>query len=826
MRTTCASYASIRKRTVQLRVSLEWLSEYVEIDASPEELAELLSMSGTEVERVHRTGAGVEGVVTGRVVEVRSHPNADNLLLAMVEDGTVVRQVVCGAPNLAAGLKVALALPGARLPAVSSKELRRATIRGVESDGMLVSAAELGISEDASGILEMDPGTPVGVDIHDVLPLEDAVLELEITPNRPDCMSMVGVAREVSALTGSRLRIPSVELKETGEPAGKLARVVIEDPHNCPRYTAKLVTEVRIGNSPPWMQRRLVASGVRPINNIVDVTNYVMMELGQPLHAFDLELLRGSTVVVRLARHGEVLTTLDGVDRQLDDRSLLICDAERPVALAGIMGGEDSEVTPATSSVLIESACFDPTSILLTSKRLGIRTEASARFERSTDPGGTSFAARRAAQLMVELGGGRAAAGEIDQYPLPVSPVSIKLRPERVGRILGSGIARREMVAVLESLQMEVEEFEDIKVTVPTFRVDLHREIDLIEEIARIHGYDRIPSELPGGGGMEGGLSGEQKARRTLADSLVAQGLYEICNYSFMRGEDLDLLKLPAGDELRKAVELVNPLAETGELMRTTLLPGMLRTATFNINRGNRDLALFELGRVFSLTGRGQLPREVEKLGLLMAGARNARNWAESERKADFFDLKGVVEGCGAALGVPMEFEASTLPFLAPGRSARVMAPGLEVGWVGQVHPETATHFGLEGEIYAGELDAESLVRMASEKRLYQPVGRYPNVKVDIAVVVDESVPQRLVEADLEKSGGALLKSVRLFDVYTGPQIPSGKKSLAYALEFGSAAGTLTDGEAHARLELMVKSLEERFEARLRTREDLGSGGA
>jgi len=453
-----------------LRVSLEWLSEYVDIAMPPEELADLLSISGTAVDRVIRMGTGVSGVVVGRVVQVGPHPHADDLKVVLVEDGTLVREIVCGAPNLREGAKYALAIPGARLPVVSDKKLRRATIRGVESDGMLCSGAELGLSEDRSAVLELEPESAVGLDLHDLLPLQDVILELEVTPNRPDCMSMVGVAREVAALTGAELKLPVAPLDETGGAIEELAKVFIKDRQGCPRYSARVVTGVEIAPSPQWMQRRLMAAGLRPINNIVDVTNYVLLELGQPLHAFDLELLDERTVVVRLARHGEVLTTLDGALRQLDDRSLVIADISRPIALAGIIGGEDSQVTESTTSVLIESAYFDPTSILLTSKRLGIRTEASSRFERGTDPSATMVAARRAAYLMASQAGGINAAGDIDVYPEAVLPVTIDLRPERVNRVLGSDIPTDMMVEILESLEAEVDGNGALRVKVPTFR--------------------------------------------------------------------------------------------------------------------------------------------------------------------------------------------------------------------------------------------------------------------------------------------------------------------------------------------------------------------
>ena len=808
-----------------MRVSLEWLKEYVDIELDADELAELLSMSGTAVDRVIRTGGGVIGVVVAKVVEVRDHPNADNLKVAVVEDGSGRRVVVCGATNLKAGMKSALAVPGARLPAVSTKELRKATIRGVESDGMLVSAVELGICEDASGIVELEDGARVGLDLRELIPLEDIVLDLEITPNRPDCMSMVGVAREVAALTGGRLRIPEVELDETGGPIEDLAKVVIEDPLGCPRYTARAVVGVKVAPSPQWMQRRLLASGLRPISNLVDATNYVLMELGQPLHAFDLELLKDRTIVVRRARYGETIQTLDGVERRLDDQTVVIADMETPVAIAGVIGGEDSEVTAVTSNVLIESAHFDPTSIYLTSKRLGIRTEASSRFERGTDPEGTVRAARRAAGLIAGIAGGRVAAGEIDSYPGPVTPVTIDLRASRVGGIIGVEIPPAEIADILNRLEARTEPAPVMRVAVPTFRPDLEREIDLVEEIARVYGYGRIPESLPRGGGIDADLRRRQRLEARTVEEMVAQGLMEVVTYSFMRLSDISLLGVASDDPMRRPVRLVNPLAETGEVMRTTLLPGLVRAASGNINRGNRDLAIFELGRVFHARGPAELPEEIECIGLLLCGFNRDETWAESPRRFDFFDLKGLVENLCEALGIPgTRFTPFGCPYLAPGQAARLFAGDVDAGVLGELHPDVVEGFGLEGEFFVAELPVDSLFGEAQEAPVYRPAGRFPNVKVDIALVVDESLEAWLVAEEIRRSGGEHLRSVRLFDVYRGRQVPHGRKSLAFALEFESEDRTLTDDETHRDVGAIVDAAERSFGASLRGRRPLLEG--
>lgn len=805
-----------------MRVSLEWLREYVDIEMSAPKLADALSLSGTAVDRMIHVGGGVTGVVVGEVLEVKAHPDADALKLAVVNDGEVAREIVCGAPNLRVGMKSPFAREGAMLPAVSSKPLKKARIRGVESTGMLLAGDELGISEDHSGILELPEDAVPGTDLHKLMSLEDVVFELEITPNRPDCMCVYGVAREVSALTGAKLRPPSVGLKETGPGIDTVAKVVLEDPIGCPRYTARVVLGVECAPSPPWMQRRLWVSGLRPISNVVDVTNYVLLELGQPLHAFDMEILAEKTIIVRRAASGERMTTLDGVERIMDRDCLVIADAKEPVALAGIIGGEDSEVKDTTTDILIESAHFDPTSILLTSKRLGVRTEASGRFERGVDPRGTSFAAARAAHLMNELAGGQVVKGEIDEYPSPVTPSVVKLRPERANEVIGTDIASDEMAKIFDRLGAEVKQGRELAVTVPTWRPDLEREIDLVEEVARIHGYDRIPETVPGGGGFQAGLTPAQEAEVVLRESLVASGMSQVMAYSFMSADDLDRLEIPADDPRRRLVTLMNPLAETGDCMRTTLLPGLLRIASGNANRGNHDLSLFELGRTFMSGDPGSLPEEAEIAALLLTGAQGPTDWSRPAVPVDYFDIKGIVEGLAEALAVPgLDFIPGTQTYMAAGLSADVFLDETYIGYIGQVHPRVATAYELEGDVFAGELKVARLTGAATPREAV-PVGRFPNVKVDLAVILDEAVEARTVLKTILDSGAQLLASANLFDVYRGPQIGAGKKSLAYALEFGSVERTLTDEQAHREMDRVIKALESRLGAAIRGREQEG----
>ncbi|MDD5448083.1 MAG: phenylalanine--tRNA ligase subunit beta [Actinomycetota bacterium] len=804
-----------------MRVSLEWLRDYVDITPSPSKLADILSMSGTSVERIEELASGVSGVIVGEVKRVENHPSSDRLRIAVTWDGKEEKKIVCGAPNLEVGMKVALALPGATFPSIGKEKLEKRVIRGIESWGMLLSGAELGISDDQSGILELPHDAPPGEDLRNYLSLDDVVFELEITPNRPDCMSMLGVAREIAALTGKKLSAPRCEVAESSEPAERLAKVEVENLEGCDRYTAKVITGVRVGPSPAWMQRRLHAVGLRSVNNVVDVTNYVMMELGQPLHAFDLNKVARKTIIVRNARPGEQLMTLDGVERQLNEKFLVIADFDEPIALAGIMGGEGTQVTDATTDVLLEAAHFNSVDILTASKRLGMRTDASSRFERGTDPLGTVLAARRAAALIKEVAGGEVAHGEIDISTRPIFPVEIELRTETVGRLLGLDISGEEIQKLLEPIELKVRRNGNVlHVEIPTFRVDLEREVDLVEEIARIYGYGRIPSFIPGGGGAKSGLTKRQKLENKVTELLISEGLSGVVAYSFILSRDLDLLLIPPGDRLRDCVAILNPLAETGELMRTTMLPGLMRVSLANMRRGNDDLAIFEKGRVFFSRGEQEHPLEIPQVGILLHGRREPLSWLEQERKFDFYDLKGMVENLIEGIGtVPPSFDSFSLPYAIPGRSTGVFLEGKLAGYLCQLLPEVVSGFGLSGDFYACELLLEELLDAANEEAQFKPFSRYPSVKVDVAFVVDDDLQSARLEDEIRRSGGDILFRVELFDVYKGPQLPPGKKSLAYSLQFSSPERTLTDEEVNSQLDLIIENAGKALGATIRGRE-------
>lgn len=799
-----------------MKVSIEWLRDYVNFDLEPEKVAEILSMSGTSVERIIEQKIAVSGVVVARVMNVLPHPNARNLKVAQVDDGDRLRDIVCGAPNLREGMLTALALPGARIHCFD-KQIESTNIRGVRSDGMLLSPAELGLSEDASAIAEIGKNCMPGERIENVVPFTDAILEIEVTPNRPDCMAVLGIAREISALLDVDLITPVSTFDETGPDVNDLVVIEVEDTRGCPRYTARVVTGVSILPSPLWLQRRISACGLRPINNVVDITNYVLLELGQPLHAFDLELIGERKIIVRKARYGETITTLDGIERQLDSQTVLIADSDKPIAIAGVMGGKNTEVGETTRNVVIESAHFDPTSIFLTSKRLGIRTEASSRFERGTDPEGTAFAARRAAFLMKELAEGVIARGEIDIYNQPWQEREIDLRNRKISAVLGIDIPLEETRRILERLGAVVEGNGDMRVRVPSYRGDLQREIDLIEEIARIYGYERIEDTLPPGGGIASGLTREQVITETLLDALVAQGLYEVITYSFMRASDLDILKVPPGHVLRRVAGLLNPLSETGEALRTTLLPGILRIAQINQSRGNKDLALFEKGRVFYLVNGTSLVEEKDSLCIFLSGNAVRSSWIEEDRRYDFFDLKVLIENSFEFIGVSeINFEEASFPWLLKGRSASLRFGNRDIGYAGQVDPEISESFDLDGEIYVAEILIDWLNQLPGKPVQYSDFGKFPGVKLDIAVVLDKGVPAGRVLSAIMGSGAAHLRNVRLFDVYEGEQIPEGKKSLAFSLEFASVERTLTEDEAFLEVQKILRVLQEKFGAELR----------
>ncbi|RKY00673.1 phenylalanine--tRNA ligase subunit beta, partial [Candidatus Poribacteria bacterium] len=681
-----------------------------------------------------------ERVVVGRVLKVERHPNADRLRLCSVDVGGEVLRIVCGAPNVREGMLAPVALPGSKLPIGMTVGV--ATIRGVESQGMLCSEKELGLSEEAAGLMELPEDLEVGKPLTEALDLPIVVLDLDLTPNRPDCLGVYGVAREISAITGNQLKPLKISFEEGETPVEEMTSVTIEAPDLCPRYTARVILGVKVGPSPYWMKRRLEAVGLRPINNVVDVTNYVLMELGHPLHAFDYDKLAEGRIIVRRARDGERIVTLDGVERELRGDMLVIADPEKAVAIAGIIGGEETEVTEGTVNVLLESAYFNPISIRRTSKALGLTTEASYRFERGADVEGAALASARAAQLIQMLAGGTICKGMFDAYPEKIERARIRFRPERCNFLLGTEIEPSEMEGIFRRLGFGVEHNPDgtMTVDVPTFRPDVTREVDLIEEVARIYGYDRIPASLPKGEVPEPEINLRERLREIARDVMTGAGLSEAINFSFYNPKWFDMLGLGEDDPRRRTIKLRNPLSEEQSVMRTTLVPSLIENVARNVRHQTRDVKLFELARTFWVNPDDPqgLPIEREMLGGVLSGSVSTGVWCDREREPDFFDVKGIVEELLERFGITdFRFIRSNEPFLHPGRSADLIRAGRKLGFLGEVHPDVLERWEIPQRVYLFELDFDVLVEAANLDRAFKPIPQYPKIRRDIAVLVD-----------------------------------------------------------------------------------------
>ncbi|MFH0810211.1 MAG: phenylalanine--tRNA ligase subunit beta [Pseudomonadota bacterium] len=801
-----------------MNVLLSWLKDYVATDASPRQLADLLTMRGLEVESLRPAYGYLEQVVVGQIKEVRPLPDSGRLRLCRVA-ADQERWVVCGAPNAEVGQLVPLAMPGARLP--GGRQIELARVGGELSEGMLCSEMDLGLGDDSAGLMTLPPTAEVGRRLDQALGLEDWVLEVAVTPNRPDCLSMIGIAREVGAACGQKVRYPNVRPRERRPLTAEMVSVFVERPDLCPRYTARIVRNTIPGPSPAWMQARLRAAGMRPINNLVDVTNYVLLEYGQPLHAFDYALLAGNRLIVRAATAGERITTLDGVARELNEEALLICDAARPVALAGIMGGGGSEVNPSTHDVVIESALFDRVNIRRTSKRLGLSTESSYRFERGVDPIGMRTALDRAAQLMADLAGGEIAEGAIDCYAKPVEQGAVKLRLSRANALMGLQLSGTQVAAYLRALEMEVQPAgkETFFVRAPSFRMDISREADLIEEIARSHGYGRISAASPRVAVSAAPTSPERSLREAVRGRFMSQGLTEVINYSFISGSAADRLGLAADDPRRSGVNLLNPLSEDQAVMRTSLVPGLIETARRNVFQGTADLRLFEVGRIFLARQGHDLPLERLAAGGLLAGYRTAQGWHGVPEPVDFYDVKGVVETLFSALrigGVEYAPDAEE-PFLVPGESARLLAGGRRLGFCGRMLEEFLEAYGLKGAVYLFELDLDEMLPLLPCQVRFQPLPRYPAALRDVAFMVAEDVPYRRIVESIEALGLKELEDVRLFDVYRGKPLEPGYKSMALSVSFRSPEKTLDESEVNALLASVINACEQKLGAVLRS---------
>jgi phenylalanyl-tRNA synthetase beta chain len=800
-----------------MRVPLLWLHDYVRPELDAAALAERLAMTGTEVERVVRHGVpAVEGFVIGKVLAVEPHPDADRLRVCRVDlGGGDPEQIVCGAPNVAAGQTVAVAQPGALMP--DGTRLREAKLRGVESAGMILSEPELQISAERGGIMVLlENGLVPGTPLADVLPIATDVLELEVTPNRPDCLGVYGVAREVHAATGAPLAPPPWQEDPGSDGPVAGVEVAVETPR-CARFAVRLFEDVTIGPSPAWLKARLMAAGQRPINNVVDVTNYAMLLSGEPLHAFDFDRLAGGRLVIRDGREGDELETLDGELRALDPDMIVICDADGPTSLAGVMGGARSEVHEGTERVLLEAATWDGPSIQRTSTRLGLRSEASGRFEKGLSPEQALEAMAVATRLLVELCGARLVPGTVDAGGPGPAPAVIRLRDARVRGLLGVEIPRERSAGILAALGFGVAEVQDgLDVTVPHFRRnDVTREADLIEEVARIDGVDKLPATLPRHGAI-GGLTAAQRLRRRAADALAAAGLNEVFGWSWSARELADRLRLPVDDARRRAVAVENPMSAEHALMRTTLLGSLLDVARRNVTHGTTDVAIFESGRVYLPRDGEPLPAEPHHVGALLTGAVRPATWREpAPPEADFFAAKGVVSALLDALRVEWDCIEGKQPFLHPGRAAAVVVDGSSVGWIGELHPSIAAEWEV-GRVAAFEIDLDAVIAAVPGAVRYVDYTSFPEVRQDLAVVVPARVPAADVVAVVREAGGPLLGSADVFDVYRGAQVGADEVSLALRLAFRSPERTLTDEDVGERRAAIEAALAERVGGRIR----------
>lgn len=824
-----------------MKVTFNWLKEYVDFDWSPADLAERLTMLGLEVEGVEKVGGEFDGIVVAEVITREKHPNADKLSVCRVHDGTGERQIVCGADNFKPGDKVPLILPGKTLPAKPGEApftIKVGKIRGVESHGMMCSPKELGLAEDAQGLMILRPDARVGQPFAEYLggAQSDVVYDLEITPNRPDLNSVIGIAREIAALTGNELKWPEVKLSETEPGAETWVRVRVEDGELCPRYNARVIRGVKIGPSPAWLAGALEKLGVRSINNVVDVTNYVMFEVGQPLHAFDYRLLSKSpgaacpTIVVRRAGAGERFMTLDGQERILAEGMLLIADETKAVALAGIMGGQNSEIQPDTTDVLIESACFKPQNIRATSKRLDLRTESSYRFERGSDIGICDWASRRAAQLILQTAGGSLAAGAVDACAAPIRPRQVTLRHAKVSELLGVELPPEAIENYLSRLELKIVgrkprpvgapagPSEPVTFAIPTFRVDLKREVDLIEEVARLYGVDRIPATPPRGAI---GANAYDAVHDELAEArriLTGLGLFEA------QGQTLISASAAALVAAGSAVSLGKPLSSDMDTLRPSLLPGLLDALQHNISYKTYDVALFELGRVFQTqpaSGPGAAPeiREMRRAAIALTGRRQPLFWSGEDREAkfDIFDLKGLVEEFCEQFGLRgLSYVRRAEPTALFLESAVIQLGKLQIGELGQLQPMLARKYDLRDAVLLAELDLDQVLVRRITTRSFKPLPAYPAIRRDVAMVVPETTTHEAILQVVKQAKPAHLESVELFDVFRGGNVPAGQKSMAYAFTYRSAERSLTDAEANASHQRLVEQFKQRLGAVIR----------
>jgi len=788
-----------------MKVSLSWLRDYIPVDLDPQEMSDRLTMAGLEVDAIENLYDYLDNVVVGKVVEARQHPNADKLTCCGVDvGGAELSPIVCGAPNVREGMYVACALPGAVLP--GDFKIKKSKLRGEKSHGMLCSAAELRLDSDASGIMDLEGNLAPGTPLEKALALTDTVFEIDLTPNRPDCLSLIGVAREIGAFTEpkNKVSLPDFGLpeKKTGSKSiHDYAKVEIKDPELCPRYTAGMLFDVTVGPSPFWLKQRLEAVGLTPINNVVDITNYVMMETGQPLHAFDFDNLAQGKIIVKTAGAPAEFTTLDSKVHKMEPEMLMICDGERPVAIAGVMGGENSEISGTTTRVLVESAYFNPVSVRRTAKRTGIGTDASHRFERGVDPEGTLSAMKRAVALMAELCDAEIASGVIDEHPLKSEAVVIDLKAEALNVRLGTDFSADEMAGLLESVEFGVDVAGDgmLKVAVPSFRVDVSRPEDLSEEVARLWGYNNIPTSYPPVAAKGKVLSPGLLLRSRVRQIMTGFSFCEAINYNFIQADSRQRMGLGESDPRQAAVEILNPISEQMSVLRTSLVPGLLETMKRNLAQQTDTLKVFEIGKVFFETVKGEQPREIEMVGGLMTGNRTGQTWYSKTEPMDFFDLKGVVQGLMDDLFIKdvqyVKTQDALCPYFESGYGATVLHKGKELCSLGRISPDVLKTFGLKQDAYLFDMDMAALLDAMPEAIQAEPLPRFPSISRDMTFIVDGGVEVGAILENIAEFSKkqALIEDYFLFDVFEGEILGENKKSLSFRVVYRSANKTLTE---------------------------------
>lgn len=798
-----------------MKTSLSWIKAYVPgLEATAQEYTDAMTLSGTKVEGYEKLDEDLDKIVVGQIDRIEKHPDADKLIVCQVNVGDETIQIVTGAPNVQEGDKVPVVREGGRVAGghepgsrvAGGIRIKKGKLRGVESFGMMCSIEELGSTRDMypeapeEGIYIFSEDVPVGADALEILGLRDVVFEYEITSNRVDCFSVVGIAREAAATFRKGFRPPVVAKTGNQEDVNDYIKVTVEDTDLCPRYCARVVKNIKIGPSPKWMQRRLASVGIRPINNLVDITNYVMEEYGQPMHAYDLETIAGREIIVRRAKRDEKFVTLDGQERQMDESVLMICDGEKSVGIAGIMGGENSMITDDVKTMLFEAACFDGTNIRRSSKKVGLRTDASGKFEKGLDPNNAQAAIDRACQLVEELGAGEVVGGMVDVYGKKKEPVRVPFDADKINQLLGTEISREEMLGYFEMVGLSYDEAAS-EVIAPTFRQDLFRLADLAEEVARFYGYDNIPTTLPRGEATAGKLSFKLRVEEVARDIAEFCGFSQGMTYSFESPKVFDKLLLPSDSPLRNTVEIVNPLGEDYSIMRTTSLNGMLTSLATNYNRRNKNVRLYELGNIYlpKALPLTELPEERMQFTLGMYG------------DGDFFSMKGVVEEFFEKVGLHKKEiydPGSGKPYLHPGRQANILYDGVVVGYLGEVHPDVADTYGIGTKAYVAVIDMPEVTERATFERKYKGIARFPAVTRDISMVMPKEILAGQVEEVIEKKGGAYLESYGLFDLYEGRQIKEGYKSMAYSIVFRAKDKTLEDAEVTKAMDKILGALE------------------